>query len=187
MKFIGLSGRAVATTAFMIGASVALPTAASAADVTPKSCGAGSFWIVDKVGGRYYKTSGDPAGKYNASPSSSTLKYAIKITKSRSSGWSAGGGLSVKAAVVTINGSGNYHVTKTNTTGVTVTDTLKVPGKHYGYVTPKVEFQKFHIQKGHYGPHCSTKIDKDYGVFGGITAALFWSECVGKNPCTPKP
>ena len=181
------AGLTLATAGIMIGATVAMPATASASDIGTKNCGTGSFYTVEKVGARYYKATAAPAGKYNASKSSSTLKYTVSISTSRSSGWSAGGGLSVKVAIVEINAAGDYHVTKSNTKGISVTDTLNVPGKHYGYVTPKAEYQKFHILKQHYGANCKVKTDKDYGIFAGITAAVFWSECVGKSSCTPKP
>lgn len=118
---------------------------------------------METVGAPYYQTTGKTAGKYNASSSASTLSYSVKISTTHKSGWTFGGGLSVKAAVVTINGNTSYDTSTSNTTGITVTDSLKVSGKHYGYVTPKAEFRKFHILKQHF------------------------SECVSKNACTPKP
>ncbi|MFF7973709.1 hypothetical protein [Streptomyces sp. NPDC007905] len=187
MTLIGLTGRAVATTALLVGASLSVPAAASASDMHPNNCGTGHFYDIDPVGGRYYQTSGDTVGKYNASPSASVLKYTLSVTQSRTSGWTFGGGLTVKFALAEIKGDGGYNVSKSNTTGISVEDDVNVPGKHYGYATPKVEFQKFHIEKAHYGPHCSTVVDKDYGVFHAITAKLVYAECVSKHPCTPKP
>lgn len=186
MLDFGMTGRTIATTALLLGASVAFPATASAS-VTPQNCGTDSFYTVEKVGGAYYKSTGERAGKYNASNSTSTLKYSIKTTTSRSSGWTVGGGLTVKAAIVQIEAKTEYNITKKTSTGVTVTNTINVPGKHYGYTQPKAEFRKFHILKQHYGPSCNVITDKDYGVFAGITTPKFFAECVSKNPCTPKP
>lgn len=78
--------------------------------------------------------------------------------------------------------------TKTTTVGRTITDTLSVPGKHYGYVTPKVEYRRFNIRQEHYvGSTCRVVVDKDYGVFDVIAAYPFCSECIGRSSCTPKP
>ncbi|MER7835056.1 hypothetical protein ABTY98_03855 [Streptomyces sp. NPDC096040] len=187
MTAIGMVGRAVATAALLAGASFAVPTAASAAEVHPDNCGTGHFWDVDSVGPRYYQSSGGTVGAYNSSSQTSTLKYTLSITKSRTSGWTSGGGLSVKVAVAEINGNTNYTVSKSNTTGISVEHNLSVPGKRYGYITPKVEFQKFHIEKAHYGANCKTVVDKDYGVFRAVTAKIFYSTCVGKTQCTTKP
>src|SRR4051794_40890224 len=84
---IGLTGRAVATTALLVGASFAVPAAASATDAHPHNCGTGHFYNVDKVGGRYYQSSGSTVGEYNDSPQPATLKYTLSVTTSRTSGW----------------------------------------------------------------------------------------------------
>ncbi|MFJ9820572.1 hypothetical protein ACIRU3_35935 [Streptomyces sp. NPDC101151] len=182
-----MTSRAVATSALLVGASFAVPAAASATEVHPNSCGTGHFYNVDEVGPRYYQASGDTVGEYNDSPRAATLKYTLSVTKSRTSGWTFGGGLSVKFALAEIDGNVSYQVSKANTTGISVEHDLSVPGKRYGYVTPKVEFQKFHIEKAHYGPNCKTIVDKDYGVFHAVTAKLFYSTCVSKHRCTAKP
>ncbi|MEV5956967.1 hypothetical protein AB0M11_24905 [Streptomyces sp. NPDC051987] len=187
MTSIGMTGRAAATAVILVGAALAVPTSASATEAHRGNCGTGHFWDIDTVGPRYYQASGGAVGAYNSSSQTSTLKYTLSITKSRTSGWTTGGGLSVKVAVAEINGNTNYTVSKSNTTGISVEHNLSVPGKRYGYITPKVEFQKFHIVKAHYGVNCKTVVDKDYGVFQAVTAKIFYSTCVGKSQCTPKP
>ncbi|MEU0969671.1 hypothetical protein ABZ357_31285 [Streptomyces sp. NPDC005917] len=62
-----------------------------------------------------------------------------------------------------------------------------MPGKRYGCVTPKVEFQRFHIDKAYYGAHCTVVVDKEYGVCHAVTAKLFYSTCMAKHQGSPKP
>ncbi|MFD4507769.1 hypothetical protein [Streptomyces sp. NPDC058457] len=180
-----MTGRAAATAAILVGAAFAMP--ASASEVHPTNCGTGHFYDIDEVGGRYYQSSGGTVGEYNDSTKAATPKYTFSVTTSRTSGWTYGGGLSVKIALVEISGDVKYNVLKSNTKGISVEHDLSVPGKRYGYVTPKVEFQKFHIEKAHYGANCKVVVDKDYGVSHAVTAKLFHSTCISKHACAPKP
>ena len=181
-------GRTIAVTALLVGASIGVPASASAATFTPRNCGSESFITIEKYGTPYYRPIGNTAGKYNASTRASTLKYTLKTTTTRSSSWTVGGGASVGWGIGKVEAKFDHTVTKTTSKGVSITDTLSVPGKRYGYVTPKVEYRRFNIRKEHYvGATCRVVVDKDYGVFDAIWTYPFFSECVGKNPCTPKP
>lgn len=137
--------------------------------------------------GNYKKASGGTVGEYDDSTKAVTLEYTLSITTSRTSGWTCGGGRSVKFTPAEISGNVKYDVFKANAKGVSVEHDLSVPGKRYGYVTPEVEFQKFHIEKAHYGANCKVVVGKDYGVFHAVTAKLFCSTCVSKHACTPEP
>ncbi|MFD7880011.1 hypothetical protein ACFV5G_39060 [Streptomyces sp. NPDC059766] len=187
MNKFGTAGRVVATTALLVGASVAIPAAASAAANAPqRNCGTDSFITIEKYGTPYYRNIGSTAGKYNAG-ATSTLKYALKTTTSRSTSWTVGGSASVSWGIGKVEAKFDHNVTKTTTKGITVTDTLKVQSKNYGYVTPKVEYRRFNIRKEHYGANCRVVVNKDYGVIDVIWTNPFFAECVAKHPCTPKP
>lgn len=135
----------------------------------------------------YYKPIAPTVGKYNASPSSSNLKYDITTTTSRSTSWTVGGSASVGWGIGKVEGKFDHTVTKQTTRGRTVTDFLNVPGKRYGYVTPKVEYRRFNIRKERYRPNCTVAVIKDYGVIDTIWTYPFFSECVSRHSCTPRP
>jgi len=186
MSKFGMTGRTIAATVLLAGASVAIPTTASAS-VAPRSCGTDPFISVDSYGTPYYKPIGNTAGKYNASSSTATLRYSLTTTTSRSTSWSIGGSASLSWGIGQVEATVNRTLTKTTSRGVSFTDTLNVPGRSYGYVTPKVEYRRFNIRKEHYGPNCRVVVNKDYGVIDVIWAYPFYSECVSRHSCTPKP
>ncbi|MGX9886449.1 hypothetical protein [Streptomyces sp. NPDC002276] len=186
MRKFGIAGRVVATTVLLAGASLAAP-AAYASTNAPMGCDTDPFISISAYGTHYYKPIGSTAGKYNGSSSSETLTYALTTTVSRSTSWTVGGSASVGWGIGKVEAKFDHNVTKTTTKGVTVTDTLNVPGKRYGYVTPKVEFRRFNIRKEHYGANCKVVVNKDYGVIDVIWTYPFFSECTGKHACTPKP
>ncbi|MFD9003882.1 hypothetical protein ACFV0T_23460 [Streptomyces sp. NPDC059582] len=186
MTKFGTLGRVVATTTLLVGATVAAPAIASASANAPASCGTDSFITIEKYGTPYYRPIGTTAGKYNAGETS-TLRYAIKTTTSRSTSWTVGGSASVGWGIAKVEAKFDHNVTKKTTKGITVTDTLKVKSKNYGYVTPKVEYRRFNIRKEHYGANCKIVVNQNYGVIDVIWTNPFFSECVSKHSCTPKP
>ncbi|MEU9210807.1 hypothetical protein AB0D27_23360 [Streptomyces sp. NPDC048415] len=189
MREFGKTGRVIAATALLVGASIAVPAVASASPSAnhPMNCGTDPFITVDSYGTPYYKPIGSTAGKYNASSSTSTLTYALQTTTSRSTSWTIGGSASVSWGIGKVEANFNHNVTKTTTKGITVTDTLSVKGKNYGYVTPKVEYRRFNIRKEHYGANCKVVVNQDYGVIDVIWTYPFFSECVAQHACTTKP
>jgi hypothetical protein len=161
---------------------------AVAQSVKPFMCAPDPWTQVDQVGSPTYQSLGPAAGKYNASTASSTLSYALTKTTTRSSSVEAGGSMSLGWAIAKVELSFSYTVTSSTTTGTTVTDTVVVPGHDYGYDQPKVEVRRFHVRAMQYsGASCAGTVTKDYGYVDAITTYPFFSSCVAKAACTPKP
>lgn len=134
-----------------------------------------------------YLSTASPTGQRNGSSETSTLSYSIETKKSRSTNWAVDGGMELGWGIAKVESHTKYDVTNTVEKGVTVSTTLSVPGEHYGYVQPKVEFRRFHITYGRLGRDCKWREEKDYGVLDAITAWPFFSTCVDRSPCTPSP
>jgi len=134
-----------------------------------------------------YAATGAAAGKYNASSSQATLHYTLSMTTARSTSWTGTAKVSVSWGIAQVEGSTSYNVTKTTTTGESVTDDLPVPGHSYGYDQPKVEYRTFHIYAQELLPACTWTTTVDYGYLRAITAVPFFSSCVATSACTPKP
>ncbi|WP_307054257.1 hypothetical protein [Streptomyces achromogenes] len=111
----------------------------------------------------------------------------MTTTTARASSWHGSGGLSFDWGIVKIEGETGHDVTKTTSTGKTVSNTLNVPGHYYGYTTPKVERRHFDIDKYEETPACKPRHLAKSGWSDAITAYPFFSECVGTSACTPKP
>jgi hypothetical protein len=159
----------------------ALAPAASAA------CAPREWTSVAQSGSPTYASLGTAVGKRNASPNPSTLQYAMSQTTKRSTSWTVGAKATVGWGIAKVEASFSYTVTKETTTGVTVTNTMNVPGKYWGYMQPKVEYRYFRIKDQSLRPDCTVRTDKDYGTLKAITAYPFFAECVAKTACTPKP
>lgn len=98
-----------------------------------------------------------------------------------------GASASVGWGIAKVEASFRYDVTTTTSTGRTITDVLSVPGQHYGYAQPKVEYRQFHIYDQQTNANCSTSVTHDYGYLNAITTYPFFAECVSTGPCTPRP
>ena len=145
-------------------------------------------WIrVDRVGSAWYSSIGSAAGKFNASSTTSKLSITLSQTVSRSTTLEAGASMSVGWGIAQVEASFSYSVTQSTSTGVSVTDEVNVPGRHYGYAQPKVEYRRFHVRKMQNNANCSVTTAKDYGYIRAITAYPFFAECVATSPCTPRP
>ncbi|MFF6784387.1 hypothetical protein [Streptomyces sp. NPDC012510] len=182
-------GSAFAATALLAGTMMATQGTAFAGTAGAQNCGTGSFYTVEKFGSPTYKPIAPTAGRYNSSKSKAKLNYTMTTTTSRATTWSAGATVSVSWGIAKVEGRTDYSVTKKTSKGIKVTNQMVVKGKHYGFVTPKVKFQRFNIRKERYGPGCKTVVIKNYGYMNAIVAYPFFSECQTKKSsgCTPKP
>lgn len=167
---------------------VAVPVAASAAPSSPSSlCSGERHGRAVKQVSVSYTSLGTAAGKYNASGSTEPLTVTMSRTKTTSSAWQGGGGVSVDFGIASVEAKGTYTVTKATTTAKTVTDQMNVASHHYGYAQPKTENRTFHIYDWVEEKSCHIAVINDYGNFKAITAYPFYAECVATSPCTPKP
>ncbi|MEV1062607.1 hypothetical protein [Streptomyces sp. NPDC050263] len=178
--------KSAATGALILGAGLMTAPSAVADEAATQSCPP-DVWYKVVSSGASYEAIGSTAGKRNASSTASILRYDLTTTKSKQTTWSFGGGLTLKWAVVEVEGKTNYDITESTTSGKTVSNTLNVPGGSYGYTTPKIERRKFTIEKWQDTPSCGARFLGDVGTLGGITAYPFFSECTARSACTPKP
>ncbi|MFH8805099.1 hypothetical protein ACH4F6_37075 [Streptomyces sp. NPDC017936] len=81
----------------------------------------------------------------------------------------------------------SFDITNSTTSGKTVSNTINVPGKSYGYTTPKIERRRFTVEKWQDTAGCSARFLGSMGTLSGITAYPFFSECTARSACTPKP
>lgn len=98
----------------------------------------------------------------------------------------AGASVSLSAAIATVEATTSYSVQSSVTGNKTVTDTLSVPAKRYGYEQAKVERTTFEIRQYRIGSNCR-QTSQVLGYLNGITAAPFFSSCISTSACTPKP
>ncbi|MCH0561524.1 hypothetical protein [Streptomyces sp. MUM 16J] len=182
---IGLRRFAVAG-AMTLGAGLLLAPSATAAESIPQGCPP-DVWYKVVSSGASYEAIGSTAGKYNASPTSAILRYDLTTSKSKQTTWSAELGGSLDFGVGQVESKTKYDITKSTTRGKTVSNTINVPAKRYGYTTPKIERRKFTIEKWQDTARCGARFLGNVGTPGGITAYPFFSECTAKSACTPKP
>jgi len=170
-------------------ASAGLTQVASieSASALPAGCAPQERTRVVQSGTPTYASIGTAAGKYNSSSATSTLHYTLSMSTSRSTSWTATAKASVSWGIAQVEGSTSYNVTKTTTTGVSVTDDLPVPAHTYGYDQPKVEYRTFHIYTQDLSPTCTWSTSVDYGYLKAITTVPFFSSCTATSACTPKP
>ncbi|MDI6106024.1 hypothetical protein QLQ12_46410 [Actinoplanes sp. NEAU-A12] len=150
------------------------------------ACPTQKYVKVTNVGGPTHESIGTRVGKRNGSSVTSTLSIALTATKEKSTAWSVGGGASVGWGIATIEAKTNYEVSEKVARGQTWTNTIQVPAGQYGYSEPKVTFQKFSIDEWQEAPNCSQRHLRTIGVIRGILGVTF-SECVGREVCTPRP
>ena len=153
---------------------------------SPTVCPADPHIVVQWTGYVGWASIGAAAGKQAARTGS--LSVALHFTQQRSTSWVINGGASLGWGIFQVDAHTSYSVVKTSETGITVIDTiLKVPGGYFAYIQPKVEYRNFDIRKEQYNGHCVTIVVKDYGILHAITTYPFYSECVARTPCTPRP
>jgi hypothetical protein len=188
-------GAALASAATILAIGLFAAPAASAAStpehhqatVHPQGCPPDTWVEVDDNGVSGYDSIGSAVGKYNGSPSSGTLNYAMNVTSTRSTYWSVGGSASVSWGIGQVQANYSYSVTTTTTSGWTATDSMTVPAGQYGYIQPKVEYHSFHIWEAQQTAGCGTRDVNDYGTLQAIVVYPFFSECTSTGPCTPNP
>ncbi|MEV7568093.1 hypothetical protein [Streptomyces tanashiensis] len=93
----------------------------------------------------------------------------------------------MKFAVAEVQGKTSHTITDHTSSGVTVSNTINVPGRKYGYTTPKIERTTFIVEKWQDTPTCGARRLGNAGKLWGITAYPFYSECIATGPCSPKP
>ena len=142
---------------------------------------------VEEVGSPEYATTAPATGQRNDSTETSDLSYTMRTTTSRATNWAIDGGGEVGWGIFKVESHTKWDVTNQVEKGVEIGTRLSVPGKHFGYVQPKVEIRKFEITKGRIGWDCKWHEVKNYGVLAAITGWPFFSTCVEQGPCLPKP
>ncbi|MEV6617288.1 hypothetical protein AB0N31_26235 [Streptomyces sp. NPDC051051] len=178
--------RLAAAGAVMLGAGLMMAPSAAADENGPQSCPP-DVWYKVVSSGASYEAVGSTAGKYNSSSTASILRYDLTTTRSKQTTWGAEIGGSVKWAIVEVEAKTSYDVTNSTTSGKTVSNTINVPGKSYGYTTPKIERRKFTVEKWQDTASCNARFLGNMGTLSGITAYPFFSECTARSACTPKP
>jgi hypothetical protein len=133
-----------------------------------------------------YTTIGAAAGEHNSGSSAVTLDYSESTSTSASTTVSAGASFSVDAGIASVKADLSVSVTKSFTSGKTVTSHLSIPGHDYGYLQPKAEMTKFIYYRSSTTPQCGSTTT-NLGTLTGITAVPFFASCVATTSCTPKP
>ncbi|MBN0049095.1 hypothetical protein JS756_34455 [Streptomyces actuosus] len=111
----------------------------------------------------------------------------MSTTKAKSTTWSSELGGSASWGIARVEAKAGREITKSTSTGKTVTNWMDVPGGKYGYTTPKIERTKYVIEKWQDTPRCTPRFLGNMGKLRGITAYPFFSECIASRACTPKP
>lgn len=178
--------RCAAAGAMVLGAGLMMVPSATADEYGTQGCPP-DVWYKVVSSGASYEAIGSTAGKYNSSPTSAILRYDLTTTKSKSTTWGAEMGGSVDWGIGKVEAKTSFDITKSTTSGKTVSNTINVPAKSYGYTTPKIERRKFTIEKWQDTARCNARYLGDMGTLKGITAYPFFSECTSRSACTPKP
>ncbi|MEU0094394.1 hypothetical protein [Kribbella sp. NPDC006257] len=142
---------------------------------------------IQQLGSPWYVTIGSRAGKYNAGSSATPLTYARATTSTKSTSWKVEAGGSVGWGIAKVEAKIGRDITKSITTGTTVTNTLSVPPKRYGYTEPKAEYRRYVIYDYRMEPNCKGKYIKTWGTLDAIVTAPFFAECISTAVCTPRP
>jgi hypothetical protein len=177
---------ALAAVATCVTVCIVPPLVAGPAQAVAQGCVNETTYKVVPIGSAKYEAVGPAAGKHNSAPTTANLSYSITTTTSKSSTMSVGAGVSLGFAIAQVEAKTSYDITTSYSSGITVTDTLPVPGHYYGYDQPKIERRTFEIDQYRQGSGC-TVTKKNLGYLYGITAVPFWSSCIATGPCTPKP
>ena len=185
---MSLVKRSSAVSAVVAGVALCLapPLGAGLAQASEQGCINQTWYDAVQIGTPKYEAIASAAGKYNAGPTTSNLTYTLTTTTSKSSTMSVGAGVTLSFAIAEVEAETKYSVTKSVSSGITVTDQLAVPSHNYGYDQPKIERRTFEIDQYRQGSAC-TVTKTNLGYLYGITAVPFWSQCVATTACTPKP
>ncbi|MDX3531338.1 hypothetical protein P1P75_34350 [Streptomyces sp. ID05-39B] len=178
--------RLAAAGAVMMGAGLMMAPSAAADETGTQSCPP-DVWYKVVSSGASYEAVGSTAGKYNSSSTASILRYDLTTTRSKQTSWGAEAGGSVSWGIWQVEAKTSFDITNSTTSGKTVSNTINVPGRSYGYTTPKVERRKFTVEKWQDTPGCGARFLGNMGTLSGITAYPFFSECTARSACTPKP
>ncbi|MEU4104022.1 hypothetical protein AB0F16_26115 [Streptomyces tanashiensis] len=170
----------------LLGAGLLLAPTASADVQAPDSCPPDIWYKVVAYPAKY-EGIGSTAGKFNSGSASTILRYDMTTTTAKQSEWTAELGGTMKFAVAEVQGKTSHQITDHTSTGVTVSNTINVPGRKYGYTTPKIERTTFIVEKWQDTPTCGARKLGNAGKLWGITAYPFYSECIATGPCAPKP
>lgn len=171
----------------LASAGVAIPVQVTyAANESPTGCVNESWKEASRLGVPSYTSWGSAVGTWNDSTLTKTLSYTLSVGATVSSSMQAGASVSVGVAIATVEASTSYSVESSVTGSRSVSDTLSVPGKRYGYDQPKVERTTFEIRQYTIGSNCA-QTSRVLGYLNGITSAPFFSSCVSTSACTPKP
>ncbi|MFE4330078.1 MULTISPECIES: hypothetical protein [unclassified Streptomyces] len=160
---------------------------ASASGTGAQACDVFTFYQAHAYGKPSYAARGPIVGKRNSSSHTSTLSFAVKTTKSRTTTWTGQAGGSIGWGIAKIEASTSYSVSKKVSSGVTVTNKMSVDAKKRGFTQPTALYRKFAIEKWKQNGNCSTTKLKTY-YMKAIVAPIYFTECQTKgSSCTPKP
>ncbi|MFG3040202.1 hypothetical protein ACGFYZ_25230 [Streptomyces sp. NPDC048330] len=169
-----------------LGAGLLLAPTASAGVQAPEACPP-DVWYKVVAYPATHEGIGSTAGKRNAGSASAILRYDMSTTTAKQSTWTDELGGSINFAIAEVTAKTSHEITKSTTKGVTVSNTMNVPGRQYGYTTPKIERRTFIVEKWQDTSTCGARKLGNMGKLWAITAYPFFSECVATGPCTPKP
>lgn len=172
----------LAASTIVVAAAAFIP--ASSASAATNACVVDSYETTSKVGGVTYQSEGTAVGKRAAT--SGPLSISITTTQSRATALMGGATVTLDYMIAKVQGTFSVTVTKTTTTGVTVTDQMNVAAGYYGYAQPKAEFQEYKDTKTQNNANCTTTTS----ILGDVNAIItnpFFSECTATTSCTPKP
>lgn len=178
--------RLAAAGAVALGAGLMVAPSAAADEIGTQGCPP-DVWYKVVSSGASYEAIGSTAGKYNSSSAMAILRYDLTTTKSKQTTWAAELGGGVSWGIGQVEAKTSFDITSATTSGKTVSNTINVPGRSYGYTTPKVERRKFTVEKWQDTANCGARFLGNMGTLSGITAYPFFSECTAKSACTPKP
>lgn len=176
----------------LVGAVVAvtmtaIPATADEPD-PPANCSDGKPWYrVSQVGPTTYMPIGDPVGEYNDSPLADELGFQLEVSDVRTSTWEVSAGGSLSWGIATVEAKTSFTVSKQSISKRTITKVLRVPGKRWGSMAPKVQYRTFAVDQMKTVSPCNDVFIKRMGKLKAITANPFFSSCVATTECTPKP
>lgn len=183
-KSRGMKSAAVACTVL----AGSLTTMVVGAGEASARCDVSHYDVVEQLGPAWFTPIGSRAGKFNSSPSTgTTLSYARATTVTKTTTWKAEAGGSVGWGIGKVEAKIGRDVASSFSAGVTVTNTMVVPPKKYGYTEPKAEYRRYAIYQYRLEPNCKGKYIKTWGTLDAIVTVPFFAECIAAGPCTPKP
>ncbi len=182
---LGRKGRATAMAFTVLAGS--LTAFAASAGPAAAVCEVYHYEDIQELGSPWFTSIGPRAGKYNAGSGATTLSYARATTSTRTTTWKAEAGGSVGWGIAKVEAKIGRDVATSITAGTTVTSTMSIPAKRYGYTEPKAEYRRYVIYDYQMQPTCKGKYIKTYGTLDAIVTVPFFAECISTAACTPKP